>query len=218
MRKTNKSEAIVARKQRLSRGVFNEVKEKHRPLPSMLRRWARLGLLQCAQGARRCILLAVLRTHSTSSKHRKAACTSLFLPSCPRNFPSASEGMIFEHSEMNVCYICWMNLAVNVTKSIWGSEIDCYAGRRRQILLRQCVGWRKLLCCTHTAGNGCVPCSGGRISPPWLLHQWKKRDPAPAGWCGSGAPYFKWQGLSKVANFLGLIEHATWLLVKPVFG
>jgi len=35
---------------------------------------------------------------------------------------------------------------------------------------------------------------------------------------GSGAPYFKWQGLSKVTNFLGLIEHAIWLLVKPVFG
>lgn len=66
--------------------------------------------------------------------------------------------------------------------------------------------------------NGYVPGSGQRISPPGLLSQWKKHDSAAALWCGSGAPYFKWQRLSKVTNFLGLIEHAICLLVKPVFG
>lgn len=40
-------------------------------------------------------------------------------------------GMIFDNSEVGCC------LAENVTKSIWGSEINCYADQSGQILLQQ---------------------------------------------------------------------------------
>lgn len=57
------------------------------------------------------------------------------------------------------------------------------------------------------------PHQGTGISPPGLLRSQEKSDR-----CSSRILYFKQWGLSQVTNFLGLIEHANCLLVKPVFG
>ena len=85
--------------------------------------------------------------------------------------------VIFDNSEMG-CY-----LAENVTKSIRGSEINCYAGWSGQILLAAACEPGKLLCSTQgeawqgtvvsLARDGGFPFPGGSVSGRNVILLWQ---------------------------------------------